>query len=259
MLSYGRGVLIATCCAVCLATGTASAQDFFELEVFDAEPLAAGNYEIGVHMNGAPSGSSGAPAGGASHRPAHVSVEVTRGWTSRFETAVFLQTAPFGSKESLSFAGGHVRGTVRLGEIHAARLRLALGVEYAFNRAAIDEEIQTLEIRPIADYRRGRLSLVANPTLEVVTRGPEGTGLEPVFDISARAAWQLIERMALTTDYFSAAANARHLRPERGAHHLIFAGTELELASSWVLEMSAGHCVTRREPWLMRSVIGYTF
>ncbi len=130
---------------------------------------------------------------------------------------------------------------------------------YTFNRAVIDAEIQTLEVRPIIDYRRGRLSLVANPTLEVVTRGPDDAGLEPVFDISARAGWQLVERVALTTDYFSAAANARHLRPERSAHHLIFVGAELGITSSWGFELSAGHCVTRREPWLMRSVVEYSF
>ena len=125
--------------------------------------------------------------------------------------------------------------------------------------AESDLDSQTLEIRPIFDYARGRLSLVANPSLEVVTRGSDGEGLEPVFDVSARGAWKIHERVTLTTDYFSAAATTRHLQPEPSAHHLIFAGLDLDLAAGWELGIGAGHCVTRGEPWLMKSVIGYRF
>ena len=100
--------------------------------------------------------------------------------------------------------------------------------------SAFDHELQTLELRSIFDYGRGRLSFVANPSIEFVTRGSD-EGLEPVFDLSARAACQLFEGAAITTDYFSA------------------------LRSGWELGVSAGHCVTSAEPWLMKSVIRYRF
>ncbi len=133
-----------------------------------------------------------------------------------------------------------------------------MSAEYAFNRAAFDHELQTFELRTILDYAQGRLSLVANPSLELVTRGSD-EGLEPVFDVSARAAWQLVERLALTTDYFSAAATTRHLQPEPSAHHFIFGGIDLDVGSGWEFGMSAGHCVTGGEPWLMKAVVGYKF
>jgi hypothetical protein len=100
---------------------------------------------------------------------------------------------------------------------------------------------------------------VANPSLEIVTRGASGDGLEPVFDLSVRGAWQLAEAVALAVDYFSAAATTRHLQPEPAAHHLIFAGADLDIGAGWELGVAAGHCVTRREPWVLRSVIGYRF
>ena len=208
-----------------LTTGSAAAQDLFELEVFEYESTPAGDYEVEFHANGMSRGSTVAGSVTANHRPIHMSVEVTRGWTDRFETAIFIQTAPFGSFGSARFAGGHLRSKVRIGELSGVPLRVAVSAEYTFNRAAFDHELQTLEIRPILDYSRGRLSLVANPSLELVTRGSDDEGLEPVFDLSARAAWQLVERVALTTDYFSAAATTRHLKPEPSAHHLIFART----------------------------------
>jgi hypothetical protein len=247
------------CCAFALTTGSATAQDLFELEVFEYQPTPAGDYAVEFHTNGMSRGSIIAGSATANHRPIHMSVELTRGWTNRFETAIFIQTAPFGSMGSARFAGGHLRSKVRLGELSALPLRVAISAEYTFNRAVFDRELQTLEIRPILDYVQGRLSLVANPSVELVTRGLDGKGLEPVFDVSARAAWQLVERAALTADYFSAAATTRHLKPEPSAHHLIFAGLDFDIGSGWELGISAGHCVTSGEPWLMKSVIGYSF
>jgi hypothetical protein len=188
-----------------------------------------------------------------------MSVEVTRGWTSRFETALFVQTAPFGSSGSTHFAGGHLRTKVRFGALSAFPLRAAISAEYAFNRAVFDEDLQTLEIRPILDFLKGRLSLIANPSLEFVTRGPDDEGLQPVLDLSARAAWRLVERVSITADYFSAAATTRHLQPEPSAHHLVFAGVDLDVGSGWEIGLSAGHCVTTNEPWLVKSILGYAF
>jgi hypothetical protein len=252
-------VPLGLCCVFAATTGNAAAQDLFELEVFEYESTPSGGYEVEFHTNGTSRGSTAAGSATANHRPIHMSFEVARGWTNRFETAVFVQTAPFGSPDSARFAGGHIRSKVRLGELTVIPLRVAVSAEYTFNRAVFDHELQTLEIRPILDYAQGRLSLVANPSLELVTRGSGGEGLAPVIDLSARAAWQLATRVGLTTDYFSAAATTRHLQPEPSAHHLVFAGIDLHIGSGWEISLGAGHCVTRNEPRVLKSVIGYGF
>jgi hypothetical protein len=255
---FNLRLLVASCCVFALTTVSASAQDLFELEVFSYETAPRGDYEVELHTNVMSRGGVTPDTIAGDHRPAHVSVEVARGWTTRFETAIFVQTAPFGSSGSDRFAGGHVRSKVRIGTLPAFPMRMALSAEYTFNRAAFDHELQTLEVRPILDYSRGRLSLVANPSLELVTHGGD-EGLEPVFDVSASAGWQLVKLLAVKTEYFSAAATTRHLQRERGAHHLMFGGLDLEMGTGWELSLSAGHCVTRHEPWLVRSVIGFAF
>jgi hypothetical protein len=243
--------------AIALPRG-AAAQDLFELEVFEFETVPAGDVDVELHTNVMSRGSVAPSATTQNHRPMHLSVEAARGWTERFETALFVQTAPFGADGSAWFAGGHVRGKVRLGELPAIPIRLAASAEYAFNRSAFDQELQTLEVRAIVDYVQGRLALVANPSLEIVTRGGPG-GLEPVVDVSARAAWTVGTRVTVAADYFSAAATVRHLQPEPTAHHLVFAGVELDLGDGWELGVSAGHCVTSAEPWVVRSVMGFRF
>ena len=122
---------------VLLENTAAAAQDLFELEVFEAELTAPGTFALDLHTNVMTRGGAKLPPNNGSHRPAHLSVEVTRGWTGRIETAALIQSAPFASA--------------------------------------------------------------------------------------------------------------------------VFAGAGLDLGSGWDLTLSAGHCVTSREPWLMKSVIGYRF
>jgi hypothetical protein len=241
-----------------LTITSASAQDLFELEVFEYDTAAAGTYDVALHTNVMSRGGAAPPTVAGDHRPAHISLEVARGWTERWETAVFVQTAPFGSSGSDRFAGGHLRSKVRIGTLPALPLRFGVSAEYTFNRETFDHELQTFELRTIFDYSLGRLTLVANPTLELVTHGGN-EGLEPVVDLSARAGWRLQERVTLTADYFSAVATVRHLQPENDAHHLLFGGFDVDLGTGWELGVSAGHCVTRHEPWVVRSVIGFAF
>lgn len=251
-------VALALGCALAGRAGAASAQDLFELEVFEYDSVAPGDYQLELHANALSRGSVTPISAAANHRPAHISAELTRAWTERLETAFFLQTAPFGSPGSQRFAGGHVRAKVRFGQVPIIPLRVAMSAEYAFNRPVFNRELQTLEFRSILDYMRGRLTVVINPAVELVTRGSD-EGLAPVFDFSARGEWQLDRRLALTSDYFSAAATTRHLLPESDAHHLIFAGMGLDLASAWELGLSLGHCITSGEPWLIKSVLGFRF
>jgi hypothetical protein len=241
-----------------LNASAASAQDLFELEVFEYDGVAPGDYEVELHANVMSRGTVVPTSVAANHRPAHISAELTRGWGERVETALFVQTAPFGSRGSARFAGGHVRAKIRFGQLPAVPVRVGMSAEYAFNRAVFNGELQTLEFRSILDLVRGRLTVVLNPAVELVMRGSD-EGLAPVFDISARGEWRLTERLAMTTDYFSAAATTRHLLPESGAHHLLFGGVGVDIGSAWELGLSLGHCVTSSEPWLVKSVIGYRF
>jgi hypothetical protein len=237
---------------------SASPQDLFELEVFEYESAPPGGYEVEFHTNGMTQGSLSPNSPAGNHRPVHVSAEVTRGWTERFETAVFIQTAPFGSSGSARFAGGHLRSKYQLGVTPVVPIGIAVSAEYTFNRLVFDHELQTLEIRPIIDYRQGRLWMVVNPGVEMVTRGSVD-GLDPSFDVSAAAGWQLVPSVAVTADYFSRSATTRHLAPEAYAHHLLFAGLKVDLGSQWETSLGLGHCITASEPWVIKSVLGFRF
>ena len=98
------------CGASVLAATSAAAQDLFELEVFRYGGVPPGDYEVELHANALSRGGVAADSVAASHRPAHLSVEVTRGWTDMVETAVFIQTAPFGPSGSARFPLPRISG-----------------------------------------------------------------------------------------------------------------------------------------------------
>ena len=233
----------------------ASSQDLFELEVFEFPTTPPGTYVIGFHTNGVPQSAGQPDPIGATHHPVHLSVEMTRGWTERVETAVFVQTAPFGPSPSTWFAGGHVRGKIQLLDQEALPFRLAFSAEYGFNRASFDDELQTLELTPILDRRLGRLALIVNPSVEFVTGGSTPS-IEPTFDLSARVGWSLGPSASVSVDYFSRPGTTRHLDVDSPAHHLIFPAIDVGLSDRWSISIGAGHCVTSSEPWVVRSVLG---
>jgi hypothetical protein len=240
------------------APARASAQDLFELEVFEFETTAPGTYAVGLHTNGVPQPDRRLETPASAHHPVHVSVEVTRGWTERLDTALFVQTAPLGPSQSRWFAGGHLRTKVRFVDGPELPFRLAVSAEYGFNRSPFDDELQTVELTPILDRRIGRLALIANPSVEFVTGG-DAQGIEPTFDLAARAAWSVSPSLSLAVDYFSRPGTTRHLDLDEQAHHLIFSTMELTLQEGWTISFGAGHCVTSSEPWIVRSVVGFRF
>ena len=254
-----RGLLPAALALVLAGTPPAAAQDLFELEVFEFDTTPKGTYGIGLHTNGVPQPDIDGGASASAHRPVHLSAEVLRGWTDRFDTAVFIQTAPFGASAGHWIAGGHVRARVALVDEPAFPFKVALSGEYGFNRPSWDDELQTFEVTPILERRMGRMSLILNPSMELVVLGDEGQSPDPSFAIAARTGWSFNDSLSVAVDYFSRSGTTRHFAADDPAHHLIFPTIDVGLNHGWTLSLGAGHCITSSEPWIFRSILGFEF
>ncbi len=189
-------ILVVSCYGPILTS--ASAQDLFELEVFPYDTTPTGDYDVEFHVNAMSAGTTRAWPSIADHRPVHLSVEVARGWTDIFETAVFIQTAPFASSGGARIAGGHLRSKVSLGELRDTPLRVGVSAGVHF---------QPRRIRPrAADASRSdRLSTTVrdgSPWLQ--TRASNGS----------RAAWTTRSRAYLRS------VGARSLAAARRAWRL---------------------------------------
>lgn len=185
-------------------------------------------------------------------------------WRLRAAGPAGSRPQPFSKRPRSAHRGAHDSPVVTLARkfdsptAPAFHSGLGVSAEYGFNRASLDEELQTLEVRPIIDRRDGRLSLILNPGLELVMRGSDN-GLDPSFDVSARAGWSLSPRLSISGEYFSKPAATRHLDVEKTAHHLLFSGIDVAVSDDWEVNLGAGHCVTSHEPWVFRSVLSFRF
>ena len=240
----------------CLCPLPAVAQDLFELEVFPSATAGEGETRIGIHANGLP-GRAVAAASPTIDHPFHASVELSHGWTDRFETAVFLETAPLARAQGARFAGGHVRPKYRFARPPGLPFDVSLAVEYAINRIVFDDNRQTLEFVPILERRQGRLSLVANPEWAIAIKGPENASL-PKFSTAAKVQWQTRPRVSMGFEYFWKTEALKHFDPDIDRHHFLLAVMDVRLSDDWELNIGAGRCLTDpRENWIVKMIVGY--
>jgi hypothetical protein len=95
-------VLLAVCSVLALSATSVRAQDLFELEVFAYDTTPRGDFEVALHTNVMSRGSVATDSIAKIHRPTHISVEVTRGWTERFESAICRIEASLNHGKSLN-------------------------------------------------------------------------------------------------------------------------------------------------------------
>jgi hypothetical protein len=232
-----------------------SAQDVFELEVFPYETLDRGDTGLELHSNIVPISSTLSPSnGGANHYPLHLSLEVAHGWTSYFETGVFLETAPLASGSADKFAGGHVRSQFRLPEFSHVPFNVGVAAEYAFNRLQFDPDRQTLEIRAILEWSDGRLHALLNPDFEVVVKGPSPDPSPHSTSLAGRIGWDLTGAVSTGAEYYSTGP-VKHFDQE-SSHHFLLPTLDLHVQPAWDVSIGAGHCLTdANEPWIVKLIV----
>jgi hypothetical protein len=233
------------------------AQDLFELEVFPYETAPRGETEIAAHLNGIPGRTAtGAPA--TVDYPFHVSVELSHGWTDRFELAVFLESAPVSRSDGARFAGGHVRSTYHVPALSFLPFEVAALAEYGVNRTPFDDARQVVEIVPIVGRRMGRFAWTINPTWSTVIEGPESPA--PKWSASAKVEWHMGGELTPGLEYYWKPEILKHFVVDADRHHILLPVVDVGLSSGWELNVGAGHCVTDpKENWVLKAIVGYRF
>jgi hypothetical protein len=236
----------------------ASAQDLFEIEVFPSELAAPGETFVDLHTN-AMTGASIVGETTSIDHPFHASVELTHGWTKRFETGVFLETAPAVRAHGARFGGGHIRPKFHLFESARVPLNISLAAEYRFSRGVFDQNRQAVEIVPIVETRAGRFNIIGNPAWAVTVDGPDAASL-PKLSASARVEWGRGRRLTPGVEYYWKTEALKHFDANVDRHDFVMPTVDLALASDWSVDFGVGHCIVGdSERWIMKSIVGYRF
>lgn len=238
----------------------ASAQDLFEIQVYPYETVQPGRTMLEFHTNFTPSGTKTAEAGMfPQHHQFHLTMEITRGFTSFFETGFYLETAPYVPNEGAKFTGWHVRPRFRLPESERLPFKVSLSFEYAFNQPGFESNAQTLEIRPIFERQDGRLYVSINPDLSLAVKGPE-SGSAPSFEPNAKVGWDVTPHLAAGIEYYAETGPVKHFEPLSAQHHIVMPAVDLNVSPNWELNFGVGRGLTdTSEHWIVKSIVGYRF
>jgi hypothetical protein len=238
--------------------GRAAAQDLFEIQVYPYDTVEPGATMFEFHTNFTPSGSKGIEDGVyGNHHQLHETLEITHGWTKRFETGFYLETAPHVPGVGARFTGWHIRPRFRFPEAERFPFRVSLSFEYAFNRPGFDPNAQTLEIRPIFERQQGRLYVSINPDLSLAVKGPDA-GSAPGFEPNGKLGWDFTGKIQAGVEYYSETGTVKHFDPLGDEHHIVFGAADLNVSPDWELNFGVGKGLTSTsEQWILKAIVGY--
>jgi hypothetical protein len=237
-----------------LSAGAAAAQDNYEIQVYPAETVAAGRTMVELHSNYTFRGSRSVVDGvRPTARAWHETVEITRGWSSWFETGFYVFTS-VNPGYGWQWVGDHVRPRVRVPESWRWPVGVSLSMEIGYQRRAYSPDTWTWEIRPIVDRQLGRWYLSFNPTLDRSLRGP-GTAQGVVFSPNFKLGYDVTRRINAGLEYYGSLGPLTGFDPVRDQQQQIVPSLDLNLGPDWEVNVGLVCGLTRATDRLIAKLI----
>jgi len=229
---------------VCLATAaSASAQDPFEIQVYQYLTVPKGKWNLETHFNYTARGTTVAEGPVApTEGQLHLTFELTRGITDYVELAAYLVLARR-EGHGPEYVGWRLRPRFRLPERWTGPIQVSLSTEVGFPRDRFDTEDVTLEVRPILEWKAGRVQIDLNPVVGRSLKGP-GTTDGWDFEPGARVGLRLSRVVDLSAEYYGALGPVKNLDPADQQVHQFFGGADLWFRENVVLNFGVGFGAT---------------
>jgi len=211
-----------------------------EIQVYDAEIVSQGHWNLTWHNNYTPSGRTVPDFPGAVV-PDHTLNGVpewaygVRDW---FELGAYVPIYSL-TGGRLAFDGVKLRTLFVVP--HAAERTFFYGInfEYSYNRPQWDTHRFSGEIRPIAGVHLGHVDLIFNPIFDTEYNGLHNLDFAP----EARVAYNFSERFALALEQYSDFGPVKGFAPAARQSQTLFAVIDLGTSSNGI-EFGVGHGVT---------------
>ena len=238
----------------------AYSQDLFEFQVYDADLVPKGGWEIDFHISHIQKGTTTSeqsvlPTDGQTH----LAIEITRGYAEEFELGGYALFARR-SDGALDYAGVRLRPRFKAPAAWNVPVGLSLSFEFGWPKTRYEANSSTLEIRPIIDKSIGRWYFGINPLITHALRGPDASGgLE--FEPAARIAVDLIsDQLKVGVQYFGAMGPLREFLPPSQQTHFLHPNAEFALGKDLVLNLGVGIGLTdAAEKLIVTSRLGWVF
>ncbi len=233
---------------LCFAS-TLSAQDPFEIHIYEYEPMSWGQTSLEAHLNLVTQGTTSRDGTLLpTQHQTHLTLEPTFGLTPDFAVGfMFLNAWEPGF--SPQFAGWRVLPHFYAPESWNLPVRLGFVAEFSFQNKAYEENSRRVELRPILDREFSHWQIVFNPVFERALHGP-GTQHGWNFEPALLLRWKR-EKFSPSIEYYGEieSISARpHAQPEV---HQIFLGGDWEVTDGFSINMGTGFDLSDRGPGIV--------
>src|ERR1700679_4000863 len=217
------------------------AQDPFEIQVFEYEPLPLGAYTLETHLNYVANGTTKFDGPVApEQRQFHASTEWTAGITDEIR-AGFVVLSAVVPGHGVQYAGFRVLPHFYAPRSWGLPVNLGFLAEFSFERSLFDRYTRHVEHRGIVDKHIGHLQMDGNVVFERALHGP-GTRNGWDFEPSGRLAWQAWRTLTPSIEYYGYMGPAGNLLPPGQQIHLLFPGADWKIGQrrTWSFAVGLG-------------------
>ena len=245
--------------AFCALAPLAHAQDNYEIQVYDSEPLGKGVTMVEIHSNFTVDGEKQTLNGVVpSNHAMHETLELTHGWTDWFETALYVFSS-IQPDDGWNWVGDHIRPRVSAPESWHLPVGLSLSQEIGYQRRKFAEDSWNYELRPIIDKKFGRWYFSFNPAFDRALHGLNvGRGWE--FSPNVKASFDFTKKITGGFEYYGALGPVSNFDPISQQSEQIFPTIDLNLSPEWEFNFGVGVDVSNHSDHLIvKCIVGRRF
>jgi hypothetical protein len=224
---------------VCAAAYPLCAQDPFEINVYEYEPLPMGSFTYEAHINYVLSGTRRFDGPMApSYQQLHFSSELTAGLSESFAAGFVLLTAKREGGEQ-EYAGFRIVPHFYAPESWKLPFRFGLVAEFSSQSTTYVENSKQLEIRPILEKQIGRFDFDFNPVFSHAV-GRQEMKLGWVLEPAARFSWKMGSALRPSLEYYGTWGPVSSPHLLGNSTHQILPGADLRIGKNLTWSFGLG-------------------
>jgi hypothetical protein len=237
-------------------SGSISAQDDYEIQVYRSETLEKGYTIFELHSNYTPSGNKQYSDNiFPSDKLFHETLEITHGFSDNFEMGVYFFNA-IGSNGRTGYAGSHIRPRVRIPESWNLPVGLSVGSEIGYQRIGFFNNHWLFEIHPIIDKEFGKFYIAINPTFDWnIDRSADFE-----FNPCMMASYKISKIADLGLEWYSGYGPVQDILPWDQQHQVLYIATNINFGTNWEFNAGIGRGLnSSTDPWIIKCILGKSF
>ena len=213
-----------------------------EIQVYDAEITAPGQFNLTWHNNFTPSGRTQPAFPGAviSNHALNGVPEWAYGVTDWFEAGTYLPVYTVTNDGRLLFDGVKLRALFVVPDAHDRTIFYGLNFELSYNRPHWDPSRYSGEMRPIIGAHLGKFDLIFNPILDTDFDGLGKLDFAP----AVRVAYNLSKKLAVSIEHYADFGPLQHFKSASGQSQTLFGVLDYGSSSNGI-EFGVGKGLTR--------------